>query len=314
MKYYTIGDLKVSAIGMGSWQIAGDEWGWGSAYTETQTAATLDRAVERGITFLDTAEGYGGGETERVLGRVLRGIREKFVVATKIKPTPGGLDAKAISRAAENSMRRLQTDYLDLLQIHWEDPEASEEEIRAGVDALCASGKVRVAGVCNYTLDRWKQADQESLHGVLTNQVRYNLLTRDPEIELLPWAQSAGRFVVAWGPLEQGVLAGRYSAEDPPAVARDHAQFLSAEGLRIATPVIQAVSRIADERGVSCAQVSLAWLLSHPHVLATPGMMTPDECDQNADAADIELKPEELALLEKTSASVADSSRRLRAA
>jgi aryl-alcohol dehydrogenase-like predicted oxidoreductase len=167
----------------------------------------------------------------------------------------------------------------------------------AGMRTLLAGGLVRHAGVCNYGLGRWRAAEAALGGPVVSNQVRYSLLTRKPERDLLPHAAAAGRLIVAYSPLAQGVLAGRYTAATAPGGVRARNLLFSPENLRRAGPVLSALRELAAAHQATPAQVALAWVVHHPGVVAIPGARSVAQVEANAAAADLRLAPDELAHL-----------------
>jgi aryl-alcohol dehydrogenase-like predicted oxidoreductase len=297
VRYVKACGLRVSVIGLGAWQFGSPEWGWGSQFGPAEALAVVDRARSLGVTLIDTAELYGRGESERLLGRALADpwVRESVVLASKVTPTWPTRDR--VAAAARGSLARLGTDHLDLYQVHWPNPLVPQRATMAGMRTLQAGGLVRQVGVSNYGLRRWRAAEAALGAPVVSNQVRYSLLTRRPERELLPYAAAAGRLVVAYSPLAQGVLTAKYSADTAPGGARAGNLLFSAENLRRARPVLSALRELAAAHDATPAQVALAWVVSHPGVVAIPGAKSVAQVEANAAAADLRLAPDELAHL-----------------
>jgi aryl-alcohol dehydrogenase-like predicted oxidoreductase len=297
VRYVEACGLRVSVIGLGAWQFGSPEWGWGTQFGPAQALAVADRARALGITLIDTAELYGRGESERLLGRALAdpAARDQVVLASKVTPTWPTRDR--VAAAARGSLARLGTDRLDLYQVHWPNPLVAQRSTMAGMRTLQAGGLVRHVGVSNYGLRRWRAAEAALGAPVVSNQVRYSLLTRKPERELLPYAAAAGRLVVAYSPLAQGVLAAKYTADTAPGGARAGNLLFSAENLRRAEPVLAALRELASAHQATPAQVALAWVVHHPGVVAIPGAKSVAQVEANAAAADLRLTPDELAHL-----------------
>jgi aryl-alcohol dehydrogenase-like predicted oxidoreductase len=211
--------------------------------------------------------------------------------------TPTWPTRDRVAAAARGSLARLGTDHLDLYQVHWPNPLVPQRATMAGMRTLQAGGLVRQVGVSNYGLGRWRAAEEALGGPAVSNQVRYSLLTRKPERELLPYAAAAGRLVVAYSPLAQGVLTAKYSADTAPGGARAGNLLFSAENLRRAQPVLSALRELAAAHQVTPAQVALAWVVSHPGVVAIPGAKSVAQVEANAAAADLRLAPDELAHL-----------------
>ena len=297
MRYVEACGLRVSVIGLGAWQFGSPEWGWGTQFGPAEALAVVERARELGITLIDTAELYGHGESERLLGRALAdpAARESVVLASKVTPTWPTRDR--VAAAARGSLARLGTDRLDLYQVHWPNPLFAEHSTMAGMRTLQAGGLVRQVGVSNYGLRRWRAAEAALGGPVVSNQVRYSLLARKPERHLLPHAAAAGRLIVAYSPLAQGVLAAKYTADTAPGGARARNLLFSAENLRRAGPVLAALRELASAHQATPAQVALAWVIHHPNVVAIPGAKSVAQVEANAAAADLRLAGDELASL-----------------
>ncbi|MDO8108055.1 aldo/keto reductase [Isoptericola sp. b441] len=286
---------KVSVIGLGTWQFGSKEWGYGSAYEE-RTAGLVERALDSGITVLDTAEIYGTGRSERLLGAALRERREEAVVATKIFPVFP--IAPVVEQRAVASANRLGVQRLDLYQVHQPNPVVSDARTMAGMRALQDVGLVDQVGVSNYSLERWVRAEEALGRPVLSNQVQYSLAHRGPEDDLLPYAAAKDRLVIAYSPLAQGLLSGRYSADNPPAgrVRRINPLFLP-ENLERAAPLLATLREVADAHDVTMSQAALAYLVHHPGVVAIPGASSLEQVESNAVAGEIELADDEVAAL-----------------
>jgi aryl-alcohol dehydrogenase-like predicted oxidoreductase len=297
VRYVEACGLRVSVIGLGAWQFGSPEWGWGTQFGPAEALAVVDRARALGVTLIDTAELYGRGESERLLGRALADptARDPVVLASKVTPTWPTRDR--VAAAARGSLARLDTDHLDLYQVHWPNPLVSQRSTMAGMRTLLAGGLIRHVGVSNYGLGRWRAAEAALGGPVVSDQVRYSLLSRRPERELLPHAAAAGRLVVAYSPLAQGVLTGRYTAATAPGGVRARNLLFSPENLRRAEPVLSALRELAAAHQATPAQVALAWVVHHPGVVAIPGAKSVAQMEANAAAADLRLAPDELAHL-----------------
>ncbi len=256
----------VPVIGQGTWYMGENP------ALRAQEAAALRAGIDLGLTVIDTAEMYADGGAEEVVGEAIRGQRDRVVLVSKVYPWNAG--GRKIARACEASLRRLNTDYLDLYLLHWRGDYSLQETV-AGMEALVAQGKIRRWGVSNLDEDDMQQLWQvEGGERCATNQVLYHLASRGIEYDLLPWCQQR-RPVMAYCPLAQ---AGRLR-----------------NGLLNHT----VVKNIAQERGVTAAQILLAWVISRREVLAIPKASSIEHVAQNAAALDIVLNDEELALLDK---------------
>jgi aryl-alcohol dehydrogenase-like predicted oxidoreductase len=293
MRYLETGTAqKISKIGLGAWQFGSREWGYGDHYAGEVAYAIVKRAVELGITLFDTAEIYGFGRSERILGRALGEYRERVFLATKIFPLLPV--APVVEQRAVASANRLRTRTLDLYQVHQPNPVVRDTTIMRGMRALRQVGLVREVGVSNYPLARWRAAEEALGSRVLSNQVRYSLVDRSPERELLPFAQAHSRVVIAYSPLGQGLLSGRYDRDHPPAnrVRAANPLFLP-ENLERAGELIATVREVAGAHGATPAQIALAWVIRHPAVAAIPGASSVEQLERNAEAAQIDLTDSE---------------------
>jgi len=292
MKYVEVGGARMSAIGLGTWQFGSREWGYGNDYAERDAIAIVHRALDVGITLFDTAEIYAFGRSERILGRALEGRRDDAFLATKIFPAfPVG---PVVLQRARGSIRRLGVKCIDLYQIHQPNPVVPLSSTMPAFAQLIDEGLVRHAGVSNYALARWQAADQALGRPVLSNQVPFNLVDRRPERELLPWAQAHDRLIIAYSPLAQGLLSGRYDAEHRPAgMVRVNSPAFLPENLRLAEPLIDVLRTVAAAHDATPSQVALAWLIRRPNVVVIPGASSVAQVEVNAAAAELELSDDE---------------------
>jgi aryl-alcohol dehydrogenase-like predicted oxidoreductase len=297
MRWVEAAGLRLSVIGLGGWQFGTPAWSWGRDWGPAEARAICSRAVELGVTLFDTAESYGDGESERLLGDTLSRAptRDRIILATKVSPF--GLTRDRLRAAARASLGRLGTDRIDLYQVHGMDWRVAESVKMSGMQDLIASGEIRHVGVSNYDLVSWQEAELALGQPVVTNQVRYSLLTRRPERQLLPYAVANGRLLIAWSPLEQGLLSGKYANGVAPRFDRPSTEYFSPENLRRTQPVVQALQEIATARDASLAQVALAWLIHHPNVVAIAGARSLAQLEENAAAADLALADDEFAYL-----------------
>jgi aryl-alcohol dehydrogenase-like predicted oxidoreductase len=289
MRYLTIGtDARISRIGLGTWQFGSRDWGYGEAYAGQQARDIVRRALELGVTLFDTAEIYGFGRSERILGEAIAEDRESAFIATKIFPLLPV--APVVEQRAVASANRLGTRRIDLYQVHQPNPVVRDGTIMRGMRALQRVGLVGEVGVSNYSLDRWQAAEQALGRRVLSNQVRYNLVDRAPERELLPFASSTGHVVIAYSPLAQGLLSGRYDRTSRPAnrVRVVNPLFLP-ENLERAGDLIAALREVAGAHSATPAQAALAWVIRRPAVVAIPGASSVEQLESNVAAASIEL-------------------------
>ena len=297
MRYLSIGTgTEISRIGLGTWQFGSREWGYGESYAGQQARAIVRRALELGVNLFDTAEIYGFGRSERILGKALGGDRESAFVATKILPVLP--IAPVVEQRAVASAGRLRTHRLDLYQVHQPNPAVRDGTIMRGMRTLQRVGLVGEVGVSNYSLDRWRAAERALGSRVLSNQVRYSLVARSPERDLIPFAESADRLVIAYSPLGQGLLSGRYHRSSRPVnrVRTGNPLFLP-ENLERAAGLIDVLREVADAHGATPAQIALAWAIRSPAVVAIPGASSVEQLESNVAAASIELTGDQVQAL-----------------
>lgn len=306
---------RVSQIGLGTWQFGSKEWGYGPSYDDREAGAIVRRALELGVTLFDTAEIYGRGRSEQILGRALRDADadlDSIVVASKLFPVLP-LEPLVQHRALA-SLRRLGLRRLDLYQVHQPNPVVRDGTTMRGMNALLEAGVVGAVGVSNYSLARWRAADAAlvaAAHGnvettetldptpvVISNQVQYSLVHRAPEAELVPFARDQGRLLIAYSPLAQGLLSGRFTGAEPTTGVRSVNQYFLPDNLAAAAPLLDVLREIASARQVTPSQIALAWVIRHPFVAAIPGASSVAQLEANVAAAEIELSPDEIATLD----------------
>jgi len=293
VKYVEAGGARISAIGLGAWQFGSAEWGYGEDYARNEALKIVHRALDLGVNLIDTAEMYGFGRSERIVGEAIKGRRDSVFLATKLLPV--GLPFQVASRA-RGSARRLGVDRMDLYQQHWPSPMFPPGATMPRMRKLVESGLVRLVGVSNHSLAQWQAAEKAFGGPVLSNQVKFNLLDREPERDLVPWAKENGRIIIAYSPLAQGLLSGKYLETMPRNLRRLRPAFGASSRARL-RPLIAALGEIATRHEATPAQVALAWLIRKPSVVAIPGASSVQQMEQNAAAADIELTDEEDARL-----------------
>lgn len=295
MKYVETGGVRLSAIGLGTWQFGSSEWGYGAEYNRVEAGHIVRRALELGVNLIDTAEFYGFGRSERIVGEAIRGRRDAVFLATKIFPI--GLPFMTPWRA-RGSARRLGVDRIDLYQLHWPSPLFPPRATMPRMRRLVEQGHVAHVGVSNHNLARWQEAERAFGGPVLSNQVLFNLVERRPERELLPWAQQNGRVIIAYSPLGQGLLSGKYQDAPPTNLLRRRRSSFSAANRARLAPLVAALREIGERHGATAAQVSLAWLIRKPNVVAIPGASSVHQLEENVAAGDIVLSDEESSRLD----------------
>ena len=289
MKFVEVGGARLSAIGLGTWQFGSMEWGYGRAYARGGAQEIVHRALELGVNVIDTAEVYGLGRSERIVGEAIRGRRDRVFLATKLFPV--GVPLQIASRARK-SAKRLGVDHIDLYQLHWPSSLFPLRVTMPRMQRLVDQGLVGHVGVSNFTLDDWKLAERAKGSPVLSNQVQFSLVHQGPESDLLPWAQRAGRIVIAYSPLGQGLLSGRYQDKPPRNFRRFRPEFRAAHRQRLGQ-LMMALKQIAARHRATPAQVALAWLINKPNVVAIPGASSVRQLEENAAAGDLELSVDE---------------------
>ncbi|WP_131767661.1 aldo/keto reductase [Candidatus Protofrankia californiensis] len=293
---------KISVIGLGTWQFGSREWGYGAVYAASEAPTIVRRALELGVTLFDTAEVYGFGRSERILGSALReaGALETSFVATKLFPALPV--APVVEQRAVASANRLGVRQIDLYQVHQPHPLLRDTTTMRGMAALQRVGLVDAVGVSNYSLERWQAAEEALGAAVLSNQVEFSLLQPRAERDLLPHAVKNDRLIIAYSPLAMGVLSGRYTRERRPTswIRTSHPLFLPSN-LDAARPVLNVLRDVAAAHDASPAQIALAWVIRHPNVVAIPGASSVAQLESNVAAADIELTDEEYGALKTAS-------------
>jgi aryl-alcohol dehydrogenase-like predicted oxidoreductase len=311
--------LRVSPMSLGTMTF-GPDWGWGADRDEARRI--FDAYTGRGGNFIDTANEYTSGTAERFLGEFARGRREELVLATKYTvsrrpgdPNSGGNHRKSMVASVEESLRRLGTDYLDLLYLHAWDATTPVEEVLRAMDDLVRAGKTLYVGISD--TPAWQVSRMQAIAGLrgwtplIALQVEYSLIERTPERDLIPMARELGLGVIPWSPLASGVLTGKYGPADldlgngaaDPAGSRKNVAAangsLTERGLAIAA----VVKDVAGELGVTPAQVAIAWTLRNPAVTAPiAGVRTLAQLEDNLGALDVRLTEALAARLDKASA------------
>ncbi len=293
MKYVEVGGARMSAVGLGTWQFGSTEWGYGADYARDEAVKIVQRALDLGVTLIDTAEIYAFGKSERIVGEAITGRRDGVFLATKLFPV--GLPVQVASKARA-SARRLGVDHIDLYQLHWPSPMFPPGATMPRMRKLVEIGLASHIGVSNHSLAQWQAAEKSFGGPVLSNQVQFSLLNRAPERDLVPWAQKNGRLVIAYSPLAQGLLSGRYLDATPRNFRRLRPAFSAASRARL-RPLIEALGEIGSRHRATASQVALAWLLRKPNVVVIPGASGVRQVEENAATADIDLSDEDDARL-----------------
>jgi aryl-alcohol dehydrogenase-like predicted oxidoreductase len=300
MRYVPVGGVRLSVIGLGTWQFGSAEWGYGRSYAQGPARDITRRALELGVNLIDTAEIYGFGRSEQILGEALKGVRDQAFIATKL--FPAAPVEPVMGWRARESARRLGITTIDLYQLHWPNRMVPLSLQMEGLRALQTQDVVRHVGVSNYSKGGWEAAERALGGPVLSNQVSYSLAERGPDREIVPYARQRDRLVIAYSPLAQGFLSGRYDADHPPSgTARAANPLFQADNLEAGRDLLRALADVARRHGATSSQVALAWLVRRPNVVAIPGASSVAQLEANAAAADLELSDEDDRLLTEAS-------------
>jgi aryl-alcohol dehydrogenase-like predicted oxidoreductase len=294
----------------------GLDYGYGPATARDEGVAMIRAAVERGVTFFDTAEAYGPFTNEELVGQALAPVRDRVVIATKfgwdIDPETGarrpGLNSRPehVKRATEGMLKRLGTDRIDLLYQHRVDPEVPIEDVAGAVKELILAGKVRHFGLSEAAAGTIRRA--HAVQPVTAVQSEYSLWTRDPEAEVLPACEELGIGFVPWSPLGQGFLTGKIDATttfDAKADFRASFPRFTPEARAANMALVELLKRIAERKAATPAQIAIAWLLARkPWIVPIPGTMKLHRLDENLGAAAVELTADDLREIEAAAARI----------
>lgn len=296
----------LTRLGIGTWAW-GDKlfWSYGSDYDAQQVKTAFEATLNSGISFFDTAEIYGFGESESLLGQFMKETGRQAQIATKYMPVPWRFGAAAVSEALSASLKRLQVERVELYQVH--QPFAffmGQETLMNALADEVKRGRIGAIGVSNYSASQMQQAYEIlAKRGVplAVNQVKYSLLSRQIEVNgIYAKAQELGITILAYSPLAQGLLTGKYGPETTPTGARKLDPRFGRDGLRKIAPVVTLLKRLADQHKKTPAQVALNWLVAQG-VVPIPGAKNAQQAQQNAEALGWSLNPEDVADLEKVS-------------
>ncbi len=307
-------DVKVTRVTFGAWAIGG--WMWGGADRDDALDA-IAAAIDLGMTSLDTAPAYGHGLSEELIGQVIKGKRDKVEILTKYGlrwDTSEGefyfdtvnndgqpvkmhryASKESVIRECEQSLRRLQTDYIDLFQIHWSDSTTPVEETMEAVDILIQAGKIRAAGVCNYDVALSKRA--AACIPLASNQVPYSMVNRGIEEELVPWCIQEGVSILAYSPLQRGLLTGKITSDYTFGEGdnRPHTPYFSPENLKRVNAFLDELRLTAADKNLTLGQLVTAWTVQQPGItVALVGARNRKQVTENAVALNLVLSDEEL--------------------
>ncbi|MGB6166618.1 MAG: aldo/keto reductase [Geitlerinemataceae cyanobacterium] len=297
----------VKPLGIGAWSW-GDTlfWQYGKGYGVEEVRGAFEAAVAAGITFFDTAEVYGTGESERLLGQFAKETEIPIQIATKYGPLPWRVFRQSVTDAVTESLKRLQVEKVTLYQVHW--PFTffmTQETLMNALADEVQKGRIEAIGVSNYSADQMRTAhDILARRGVAlaVNQVRYSLLSRQIETQgILATARELGVTILAYSPLAQGLLTGKYTSESSPSGPRQWDSRFKPDGLQNIEPVLLVLREYGEKYGKTPAQVALNWLICQEGVIPIPGAKNAVQAEQNAGALGWELNSEDVMRLEQVS-------------
>lgn len=301
--------LPVTTVGLGTWAMGGGGWSfsWGTQ-DDRESVKAIHRALDLGINWIDTAPAYGLGHGEEVVAKALSGLSNRPIIATKCGRSWDAnrklfpcLKREVIQKEIESSLKRLQLDAIDLYQVHWPQPDEDIEEAWCLIAELVKAGKVRFAGVCNFNVSQLKRI--QPIHPVASFQPPYSMLVRDAESEALAYCSAHNIGVIAYSPMQKGLLTDSFTREridrfDPDDHRRRDAQFqepLLSANLRL----VDGLRKIAAENKKSISQLAIAWVLRRPEVTAAiVGARRPSQIEETVGAAEWSLGAEDLKEIE----------------
>jgi aryl-alcohol dehydrogenase-like predicted oxidoreductase len=298
-------DMETTPIGFGSWAIGGPGWvaGWGPQDDEESVGA-IKRALELGVNWIDTAAVYGLGHSEEVVARALKGVSERPYVFTKCSmiwddngEVGHSLKSGSVKRECEDSLKRLQTDVIDLYQIHWPNPDEEIEEGWSAMAELKAEGKVRYIGVSNFDVDQMKRAQE--IAPIDSLQPPYSMISREVEDEILPYCREQNIAVIVYAPMKSGLLTGKMTRERAENLPEDDWRSRSSQfqepRLSRNLELVELLTDIGSRHDCSPGEVAIAWTLRLPAVTgAIVGGRSPEQVDGIVGAADLKLTDDEL--------------------
>jgi aryl-alcohol dehydrogenase-like predicted oxidoreductase len=292
--------LHALEIGLGAWQW-GDKiiWGYGQSYNDKDIRQAFDVSLNLGVRFIDTAEIYGSGRSERLLGSFLKENEQPVLIATKFFPWPWRLTKKALPWALKGSLERMGVEAVDLYQVHWPSPLMTPETAMEGMIECVLQGLTRTVGVSNFWKNRMIRAYSTlAQHGIplASNQLPFSLLNRTAEkTGTLARCKELGIRLIAYSPLEQGLLTGKYSPENPPAGVRANQH---ADLIKKLPPIIKVLQEIGQTHGKTISQVALNWVICKG-ALPIPGAKNAKQAEENAGGAGWRMSDDEVAKLDE---------------
>ena len=295
--------IEVTSMGFGTWAW-GDSlfWGYGKDYGENELRQAFQAAIDQGITFLDTAEVYGLGKSEELLGKFIKETHATTQMATKYMPLPWRFRKEDVADAVTASLKRLKMPSIDLYQVHFPAPSfLSQVGLMDALADEVEQGRVKAVGVSNYNAEQLREAHKLlARRGVplAVNQMRYSLITREIETNgVLAAARELDVTILAYSPLAQGLLTGKYTTSNLPTGARSFDKRFQAAGLQQIQPVLDKLNILGEKYSKTPAQVALNWLICQPGVIPIPGIKTAAQVEQNAGALGWELSAADVMVL-----------------
>ena len=300
-------DLHLTPIGLGTWAMGGGDWkfGWGDQ-DDAASIASVHQALDAGVNWIDTAAIYGHGHAERVVGKAIQDRRDDVLIATKCGRVWEGesreigksLRRESVHREVDVSLQRLGIDCIDLYQIHWPEPDEEIEEGWGAVAELVEAGKIRYAGVSNFNMEQLKRI--QPIHPVTSLQPPYSMLRREVEEEVLPYCRENQIGIVAYSPMQAGLLTGRFSKERvqnlPANDWRKANPFFTSPQLEANLSIIEQLRPVAAQMEITLPQLALAWVLRRSEMTAAiAGARRPDQILETVKAGEIVI-PDELLL------------------
>jgi aryl-alcohol dehydrogenase-like predicted oxidoreductase len=300
-------ELNIAPLGVGAWAWGTTRlWGYGKEYNRSDVGRAFRASMAEGVTLFDTAEMYGNGASERIIGEMLRegAFEGTPVIATKFAPLPYRLGARSLLKAVDKSLKRLGIETVDLYQIHFPNPIFKINGLMDALAETVKAGKVRRVGVSNYGADQMKRAhDRLASHGVslASNQVEYSLLQRAPETNgVLEACRDLGVTLIAYSPIAKGLLTGKYGpgGDRPPGLVRRIGRAFGEQNLKKIEPVLNILREIGESHDKQPAQVALNWLITQRSTFPIPGAKNDLQAHQNAGALGWQMTGEEAEKLE----------------
>jgi aryl-alcohol dehydrogenase-like predicted oxidoreductase len=295
-------ELNVAPLGVGAWAWGTSRlWGYGKEYNRSDVGEAFRASMAEGVTLVDTAEMYGNGASERIIGEILSegGFEGTPVIATKFAPLPYRFSAKSLLKALDRSLERLGIETIDLYQIHFPNPIFKINSLMDALAETVKAGKVRRVGVSNYSADQMQRAHERlASHGVslTSNQVEYSLLQRAPETNgVLEVSRDLGVTLIAYSPIAQGLLTGKYGpgGDRPSGLVRRMGKAFGEQNLKKIEPVVEILREIGGAHNKEPAQVALNWLITQRKAFPIPGAKNDHQARQNAGALGWEMASEE---------------------